>query len=462
MNSTYELDAVVVGAGTAGATAAFNLAKVGRRVALVDARPLEAAGARWVNAVPAWQFERAGVPLPEGEEHRGGAVPVLLPSDGAQRLALGHLPDVLKVDMRLLVERLQRLALEAGALPFPRTQIREVVLRRERPVAVRGVQWGEDGQAREVELRARLFVDASGLVGVLRQQVPALSRHTPAPAPSDVCCAAQQVRAIADRAGAERFLTRVGASSGEALNYLGVAGGFSTLMVSVDLEANEVELLAGALADGSTPSGGDLIRRFRADEPWVGELHFGGQGRIPLRRPYDRFSTPGLALVGNAACQVFPAHGSGIGVGMAAGRILAESVRGHDDTGGLQATWSYQAGTMRELGGLLGAYDVFRRLSQRLSGADIGRLITAGLMSQGNAQAALLQRMPRPTPREGLTLLTGAARAPRLAGKMIPQVARMQAVHAIYRRYPRRPCLRQLGRWSRLAARLHGGTPDVR
>ncbi len=86
MSETREFDVVVVGAGTAGAAAAYNLAAVGQRVALVDARPLASAGACWVNAVPDWQFDRANVPRPVAPEHRGGAVPVLLPPDGSARL----------------------------------------------------------------------------------------------------------------------------------------------------------------------------------------------------------------------------------------------------------------------------------------------------------------------------------------------------------------------------------------
>ena len=66
----------------------------------------------------------------------------------------------------------------------------------------------------------------------------------------------------------------------------------------------------------------------RADEPWLGESISGGSGVIPLRRPYARFTAPGLALVGDAACQVFPAHGSGIGMGLIAGRMLADAVAG--------------------------------------------------------------------------------------------------------------------------------------
>lgn len=44
-------DIIVCGAGTAGAGAAYQLARVGKRVALLDRLPFAKAGARWINAV---------------------------------------------------------------------------------------------------------------------------------------------------------------------------------------------------------------------------------------------------------------------------------------------------------------------------------------------------------------------------------------------------------------------------
>ena len=65
MNRRSEIDAVVVGGGTAGAAAALFLARAGRSVVLVDKRAVGETGARWVNSVPRWCFEEAGVRLPD-------------------------------------------------------------------------------------------------------------------------------------------------------------------------------------------------------------------------------------------------------------------------------------------------------------------------------------------------------------------------------------------------------------
>ena len=72
--------------------------------------------------------------------------------------------------------------------------------------------------------------------------------------------------------------------------------------------------------------------------------------------------------MGDAACQVFPAHGSGIGMGLIAGRMLADAVADAVDPGDEQVLWGYQAAFQHEFGGLLAAFDAFRRMSTVLGG----------------------------------------------------------------------------------------------
>ncbi|HTN99403.1 MAG TPA: FAD-dependent oxidoreductase, partial [Microthrixaceae bacterium] len=67
-------DVVVVGAGTAGANVAYQLADRGLSVALVERRPLASAGAQWHNGVLDWQFERAGL-QPAAPPERSPEVP---------------------------------------------------------------------------------------------------------------------------------------------------------------------------------------------------------------------------------------------------------------------------------------------------------------------------------------------------------------------------------------------------
>jgi flavin-dependent dehydrogenase len=359
-------DLAVVGAGTAGAALAARAARAGMRVVCVDRRPLGESGARWVNGVPRWMFDEAGVAEPRGEELLGSGHPFhLFAGRGPERVVVRE-HDMLDVDMRLLVARLQRDALEAGA------DVRGEVM-------VHGLAAGSLSTSAG-ELRARWFVDASGLAGagLLDQQRPS---------PSDVCAAAQEVRAIRDPSGARAFLDRYEVAPLSTLCFTAVAGGYSIINVRVD--GDRVSLLTGSIPALGNPSGAQLLASFVSEQPWIGERLFGGARAIPLPRP-RRLARGPVALLGDAGRQVFSAHGSGIGIGLVAARQLADALEAGAGPEG------YSRAFHRRWGPLLASYDVLRRLSRRLDARNVAWLIRARVISETSVRMALSQRLPLP------------------------------------------------------------------
>jgi flavin-dependent dehydrogenase len=235
---------------------------------------------------------------------------------------------------------------------------------------------------------------------------------------------------------------------------VGVDGGFSTLSVQIDFKHGEVDLLSGSTADGTHRSGPKLIADFVQREGWIGRKVFGGSGAIPLRRPYAAMVAPGIALVGDSACQVFPAHGSGIGTGLIAGRLLAEATAERADPGERSGLWRYQHAFMREVGAVSAAYDVIRQLSQRLSDEEAISLIASGLTTPALASATLAQEMASPSIGDLAGLLQGVRAAPKLAAKLAPAIAKMRAAHLLYRGFPENPDGLWAAMWERLHARL--------
>ena len=155
-------DVAIVGAGTAGAGAAWQCARRGLRVVCLDARPLAEAGARWVNGVARWLLEAAEIPLPRGEELRGEDGPFhLIAGWGPERVIIRE-RGVLELDMRLLVERLQAMAVNAGA------ELRG-------GVRVLG-RVGDRLDTSDGPLRADVFIDASGLAGARLLDTPTVAR----------------------------------------------------------------------------------------------------------------------------------------------------------------------------------------------------------------------------------------------------------------------------------------------
>jgi flavin-dependent dehydrogenase len=361
-----DLDLAIVGAGTAGAALALHAARAGLRVVCVDRRPLDAAGARWVNGVPRWMFAEAGLDEPVGAERVGGGHPFhLVAGYGPTRVVVRE-HDVLDVDMRLLVARLQAGAREAGA------ELRG-------DVTVHGLSDGALATSAG-ELRARWFVDASGLSGARL-----LGQATPPS--SDLCSAAQEVRVVRDPAGARAFLAQHDVQAGSTLCFTSVAGGYSIVNVRIEEDASRVGLLTGSITAGGNPGGARLLASFVAAQPWIGQTLFGGARAIPLGLPRELGRGP-VALLGDAACQVFAAHGSGIGVGLVAARLLAGALASGAGPRG------YARAFHRRFGLLLRTYDAVRRLSQRLSTRQVALLMRTGVLSARIARLALEQRSP--------------------------------------------------------------------
>lgn len=475
-----------MGAGTAGANVAGQLAGRGLSVVLVERRRMRDAGARWHNAVLDWQFERAGVAVPSGAERAShGATVHMFGPDGVRGATVHDAPTV-RADMVALGDRLRGMARDAGAVLLEHAGSAEAFLRDGRVVAIEldavseaattaavpalgeagerdggGVRGGAGagGRPRRLRLEAPLFVDAAGRSGALRSQVPGLASWCLPVRGNELCSAADHHHRVTDKSGAREFLDRHGARPGESVTIVGTDGGFSTRSISVGEDLEEVSVLVGCLANGRYGSAPRMLADLRGRESWIGEAHSGGAGVIPLRRTWARITAAGVALVGDSACQVFPAHGSGIGMGLIAGRMLADVVADADDPGDPDTLWAYQAGWHREFGGPLAAFDAFRRMSTALGTAGVRSMLRAGLLSEQMVRAGLDQRWLPPPPSELAPMAARLARNPTLAAAMAPMLARGRLAGRLGERYPRERDDGALRSWESRMSRILGPLP---
>lgn len=429
------VDVLVVGAGTAGLYAAWRLRKLGLSVTCVDRVARGRGGAQWVNGVPAWSFAELGLKDRSGER---GDVFSMGPASGSCRYTVHDNP-VLDIDMRDLNEELLSLCERAGVELWFDTSVvahqvdagglRQVSIRRGNP----GTEY--------LEVCARLFVDASGLKGALKKSLVSMCEQWPEIAPSDLCAAAQYVMKIDSIEGARKFLKTTRLADKEAMGWLGGYGGFSLLRVHVDLEHEHVSLLTGSIAEQGIPSGKRILQNFVEQHDWIGAELFGGSRVIPLRRAYSVLGAGRIALVGDSASQVFAPHGSGIAMGMLAGKHLAETLASvleqHGDIGSDQALWGYSSSFHETWGGILGFADAFRRFSQSLSAHDMDELFRSGLMTPHLLRDGLTQLKPS-VDLASLPLQARAiVRLPRLGVRLVNVLGRLPLCLAAAAAYPK-------------------------
>ncbi len=404
-----QVDLVVAGAGTAGAATAAHAAERGLSVLCIERARLDRAGARWVNGVARDAFVDAGIALPEGDELRGLDTRFhLFAGRGPQRIVMEN-HGVLDVDMRHLVRRLHTRCLEAGV-----TLIGDV--------SVHDMQ-GHVVTTSRGSVRADFIVDASGLAGLNLLGIPK-------PPKSDLCAAAQAVHRVTNTGAARDFLDAHDADEGETICFTGIAGGYSILNVSV--HADEVSILTGSIPADGHPPGTRILDDFVADTSWIGERCFGGSRAIPLGGLPRALTHDHVAAVGDAARQVFSAHGSGIGPGMTAGRMLAECLA---ETGHVE---DYGVRWMRRFGGLFAGYDILRRVSQTLTKEQIATLIDAGVLDSASVAAGLGQRLPDASASRAVKLPKQLARSGSVGARMAAAGARVGAVATLYAGYPKR------------------------
>src|SRR5579871_4097685 len=417
-------DVVIVGAGIAGCHLAQLLANHDMRVAVVDRKPLPTSGPHWLNAVPLWMFDEAGLARPFGQELFDLNDRFIIRSVDDKALHIDNL-GLADVDMALLGKRLKANAFDGGrGIKFHN-------------VAIEGAFCDQTGRLAELcgsandktlSFKSKVFVDASGTSAILRQSHPWAHRYWPKPSLKDLCSAAQRTLDINDRHGAEDFLMKNDCMPKDVMAKVGFLGGYSLFRWQIDEEMRHISILCGVRALPGATNAKQIVDRFVANNKWIGSHFIDGRGAIPLNAPYKQLIAPGMALLGDAACQVYAAHGSGIGIGLLAAKMLADVLvlahRSDQDLGDMPVLSQYQQSFHRRFARRLKFSETVRRISEKLDQSQISLLIKSGLLNQSLAKQTLHQEEPG-LPIGHLPLLVHKALiSPQLFSSLLPLFAR--------------------------------------
>ena len=363
---------VVVGAGTGGCLAAKTVAEAGFEVCLIDRKKEEEIGDKVCgDAIGKHHFDELKLEYPTGKELERKIVGAKLYSPDMETVfnikGEGFIVNRLHFGQRLL-----RNAVDAGLTLLESTQAVEPIIKNG---SVTGVLAKDLETGSKVTLLSRVVVDASGFSAVLRKKVPSEIGIDATVDKEDVVICYREIRELEEQVDEPNYCNLY-------LSQKWAPGGYSWFFpeggkkVNVGIGVtmfrvfpNPKNQLYDSLLSMHLFKGSSVVKA--------------GTWYDPTRRPLDCMTGNGILIVGDAACQVNPIHGGGMGSSMiggyTAGKTIIEAMEREDLS--REGLWSYNIRYMKSYGARQAGLDVFRLFIHGMGDDDLNygmrhRLIT--------------------------------------------------------------------------------------
>ncbi|ABP50397.1 MULTISPECIES: digeranylgeranylglycerophospholipid reductase [Pyrobaculum] len=352
-------DVVVAGAGTAGAYAAYLLAKAGFRVALLESKSGDQIGVKTCgDGLGLHHVERMSknlTPNPKVFQNKIEGVELFSP-DERTRLVVrgeGYVLDRFAWGKWLVEE-----AVRAGASLFEGYTATGPIVENGAVVGVKAVD-RKTGSAKE--FLAKVVADATGSAAVVRTKLAGWLISEPLH-PEDVSHAYREIVYVEEPVENPQYIKIY-------LDQTVSPGGYwwifprSATMLNVGLG------IWGILKQNPRTSYEKaILPRFKVR----GKYHIGG-GFIPTRRPLKSLVGNGIVALGDAAAAVNPIHGGGIGQALLTAELSSRVIAKAFERGDFSesALWEYNVLYMREWGYRQAQLDVLRLMLQTLDNDDL-------------------------------------------------------------------------------------------
>jgi geranylgeranyl reductase family protein len=375
-------DVVIVGAGSAGCVTARRCAELGLKTLLLDRKPKKEVGQKVCgDEISKSHFEATGIDYPTGDEVSSAiaGADVYPPNMKNELQVRGWAEfDGWTVNRLTFGQRLLKEAIDAGAKFIPKIHVGSPMMIGDQ---VTGVEYKDFTSGDEVIVKSKVVVDASGFAAVIRNKLesPLIENNVDK---GDIALCYREILSL-KMPLAEPEVARV---------FLGgdvAPQGYAWIFPKGIQEINAGVGITGGKGRGSPKS---HFIKFKEKYPLLfgSELIDGKGGAVPVRRPLKSLVGAGVAFVGDAALQVNPIHGGGIGAGMRAGIILGEVVRGAIAKRDYSARslWSYNNRYLPNFGRRLASLEIFRRLLQAVSDEDMDFGFERRLLEANDLMAA--------------------------------------------------------------------------
>ncbi|MFX1297668.1 MAG: geranylgeranyl reductase family protein, partial [Promethearchaeota archaeon] len=355
-------DIVVIGAGTGGALSAKTSAKLGLQTCLLERKKAEFVGDKVCgDAIEKRDFDSLKIPLPRKDEIENLIKASNLYSPDLQVCkslseegSTGYIINRLKFGQRLLKD-----ALDTGLEFYDEIMVQKPLIVNNTVV---GVETKDMRTGEKKEFKAKILIDASGFHSPLRKAMKSPYIENIIDKNDYIIC--------------YREILQVGGMDYDPhcihifLSQKRAPGGYLWFFPKSE---DRVNLGLGVYADPKYK-----VKEYYRREvlPMVKKpieiIHQGG-GIVPVRRPLWSLVESGIMFVGDAACQVNPLHGGGIGSSMRAGIYAAETAANAIEQGdwSIDGLWDYNKRYALDQGGNFASLDLLRIAIQRFSDAEL-------------------------------------------------------------------------------------------
>ncbi len=339
-------DVIVVGAGPAGVSTAYTLAKFGKKVLLLDKKNHDKVGDKTCGdaldkSSPQLLYDELGLPMPDGDEISDplSKMTIVTPRARVTLSSPGY-----TMNRHIYGQRLLRECEKIGVEVVTSAPVRDVIIENE---FVKGIIYHENGTTKEA--RAKVVVDCSGFVASVRHKLPdnfSLGLHPTLP-DYHVAVAYREIIELKEDHPYKNEIVLEYAPGIPPPGYIWFfSKGYKKLNVGTGWLKSENNLFNRSMKDIFK----DVLDNYYPRDSY--KILAKGGGQIPVRPPFDSLTFNGGCVVGDAAAVVDPTTAEGHGIALVCGFYAGRAISSAIDNGDVsrEGLWKYNIDVMAHYG----------------------------------------------------------------------------------------------------------------
>ncbi len=429
-------DIIVIGAGTAGAMTACRAAQQGLSIALIDRKLKQKIGNKTCgDALAKYHMDfvksKVGFDHPKGEELKQKITGLALYPPNKKSKIILHDQEGYVVDRLLFGQRLLNLAIDSGTELFSDYVFKDLIIKENKII---GVKIKSKKTKESEDIFANVITDASGANSIIRKKIPNFLQKWTEKEISNVDIGYAYRKIInLDNFNHIEDIDLIQIYFDHKLARGGYAWVFPRGQKSANVGIGGIKIMTSDLHE--------KYNQFFANFPELNYntvIHEGG-GLIPMRRPMNSFVTDNFAFVGDAAFQVNPLHGGGIGANLEAGVFLADTVIEANENNDFseQSLWQYNIKYNNKIGCTHAALDIFRLYAYIMPNKVLNAVINRKIITENDVMSAGLTGALEMTAPEKLKKALKGMDIFKYMLKIRTMAKKMGIVKELYQNYPK-------------------------